>query len=201
MKLVCCSGLFASALLCATLAAVPPEQVTAQVPPVAKQGNASTAPATPATKQVSAPAAPAPQATRHGFGHILLYYIPNRIFDVFDIVRARVRLGPGVAVGFRVTKWTDIFLGSYASAYLGLPGPRRTPRVPWPFGIESRSGLAASVADGTVTSYDSNPRYASTEVGAGVQALLVGAEVGVDPAEVFDLVLGFFTIDFREDDL
>ncbi len=154
----------------------------------------------PAKQEVSSEA-PAHQATHHGFGHKLLYYIPNRIFDVFDVVRARVRLGPGMAVGFRVTKLTDVFLGSYASAYLGLPGPRQVPRIPWPGGIESRSGMAASVADATVTSYDSDPRYSVTEIGVGAQLLLAGAEVGVDPAEVLDLALGFLMIDFREDDL
>lgn len=156
----------------------------------------------PGTGNPEAPAAaPAHQANGYGFGHKLLYYIPNRVFDVLDIVRARARLGPGLAIGARVTKFTDLFLGSYTSVYLGLPGPRQVPRVPWPGGIESRSGLAASVADATTTSYNANPRYSATEVGLGLQAILVGAEVGVDPAEVFDLAFGFLFIDFREDDL
>jgi hypothetical protein len=151
--------------------------------------------------QAAPAAAQPPQAASHGFGHKLLCYIPNRIFDVFDIVRARVRIGPGLAVGARVTKYTDIFMGAYKSFYIGLPGPRQVPRVPWPGGIESRSGLAASVADETVTSYDANPRYSSTEAGLGLQAVLVGAEVGVDAAELFDLAFGLLFIDFREDDL
>jgi hypothetical protein len=202
MKSACLSCLFVSTFLGAALAAETSQPVTAQVPPVTAQVSPAVAqPVTPPTKQVSAPVAPAAQASHHGFGHTLLLYIPNRIFDVLDIVRARVRLGPGIAVGVRATKWTDIFLGSYASACVGLPGPRRTPRIPWPGGIESRSGLAASVADGTVTSYDSNPRYSATEVGLGAQAILIGAEIGVDPAEVFDLFLGIFTIDLLEDDL
>lgn len=201
MKTVCCSGLFTAALLCTALAAEAPQQVTAAAAPESKQGVAATAPAATATKQAGAPTAQLPQATRHGFGHTLLYYIPNRIFDVFDIVRARVRVGPGFALGFRVTKLTDIFLGSYVSAYLGMPGPRQSPHVPWLFGTESRSGLAAGLADSTVTSYESNPRYSDTEIGAGAQIVLAGAEVGVDAAEVFDLALGLFTIDFRGDDL
>ena len=62
-------------------------------------------------------------------------------------------------------------------------------------------GLGHPVADATTTSYNANPRYSVTEVGLGLQAILVGAEVGVDPAEVFDLAFGFLFIDFREDDL
>ena len=185
MKSIVTSGLIAMTLLSAAPAAEEPLQATR----------------TAAEKQETPVVAPEPRTTRHGFGHTLLLYIPNRLFDVLDIVRARVRVGPGMAVDFRVTKLTDVFLGAYKSFYIGLPGPRQVPRVPWPGGIESRSGLAASVADGTVTSYDSDPRYAVTEIGAGAQVILVGAEVGVDPAEVFDLVLGLFTIDFREDDL
>ncbi len=142
-----------------------------------------------------------PHATRHGVGHTVLFYIPNRVFDVLDIVRARVRLGPGLAVGARVTKLTDVFLGGYNSVFFGLPGPRQAPKVPVPFGPEARSGVAVSVADATVTDYDANPRYADTEVGAGVHVAIIGAEVGVDPAEVFDLLFGIFLIDFREDDM
>ena len=165
----------------------------------APQKQLPTAPA--ASEQKNAPPAAAPKAAHHGVGHKILLYLPNRIFDVLDIVRARVRLGPGFAIDARVTKYTDVFLGAYKSIYVGLPGPRQIPRIPWPGGIESRSGLAAGVADDTKTSYDSNPRYSSTEAGLGTQLVLVGAEVGVDAAEIFDFALGLLFIDFREDDL
>jgi hypothetical protein len=33
---------------------------------------------------------------KHGFGHTLLFYILNRVLDVFDFVRVRVRLGTAV---------------------------------------------------------------------------------------------------------
>ena len=77
-------------------------------------------------------------------------YIPNRVFDVLDIVRARVRLGPGVAIGVRATEYADLFAGTYATVYAGLPGPRnrKIPRLP--VGVESKTGLEASVADLTV---------------------------------------------------
>lgn len=144
---------------------------------------------------------PVPPQAGHSFGHKLLFYIPNRIFDVLDIVRARVRLGPGLAVGVRATKLTDFYLGSYTTVYVGLPGPRQQPSVPWPVGVESRSGLAASLADATVSGPGMGPNYSTTEIGGGVQAVLVGAEVGIDPFEVLDLVLGLFFIDLSGDDL
>lgn len=138
---------------------------------------------------------------RHSFGHKLLFYIPNRIFDVFDLVRARVRVGPGMAIGARATKLTDLYMGSYASVYVGLPGPRQKPTIPWPVGVETRSGLAASLADATVSGPGLGPNYSPTEFGLGFQAVLVGCEVGLDPLEVFDLLLGIFFIDLRGDDL
>lgn len=200
------SAYFALALTGSVLAAEQtlPEKPTQPANPAA----VSAQPESPAQAvQAARPPPPQPEprsaseAPHHGFGHKLLFYLPNRIFDTLDIVRARVRLGPGMALGLRITKATDVFMGAYKTFYLGLPGPRLAPRPPWPGGLESRSGLAASMADKTVSDPDSGPNYASTEIGAGVQAVLAGAEVGVDPGEVFDLVFGLLFIDFREDDL
>jgi len=142
-----------------------------------------------------------PAVTRHSTAHKILLYLPNRVFDVLDVVRARLRVGPGFAVGARVTKLTDVFLGSYASVFAGLPGPRPKPGIPWPVGVESRSGLAASVADATVTGDVADPAYSNAEVGMGFQLLLVGAEVGVDPLEIADFALGLMFVDLSGDDL
>jgi len=170
--------------LCASLTAV-----SAEVPPPPP------APPPPPPEQ------PVYREEGHSFGHKLLLYIPNRIFDALDIVRARVRLGPGLAFGVRATRLTDLYMGSYASVYVGLPGPRQWPKIPWPAGVESRSGLAASLADATVSGPGTGPDYSATEIGGGVHAVLVGAEVGVDPLEALDLVLGVLFIDISGDDL
>ncbi len=131
------------------------------------------------------------------FGHRVLFYIPNRIFDVFDLVRARVRVGPGLAVDARVTKYGDLYAGGYSSLFVGVHGPRTKPRIPWPIGFEARAGIkATSLAD--VAS--KGPTYGYGEVGVGFQAAIVGVDVGVDVAEVLDLVLGLFFIDLTGDD-
>jgi hypothetical protein len=131
------------------------------------------------------------------FGHRLLFYIPNRIFDVFDLVRARVRVGPGLAVDARVTKYGDLYAGGYSSLFVGVHGPRTKPRIPWPIGFEARAGIkATSLADVAST----GPTYGYGEVGVGFQAAIVGVDVGVDVAEVLDLVLGLFFIDLTGDD-
>jgi len=133
---------------------------------------------------------------KKSLGHRLLFYVPNRAFDVFDIVRARIRFGPGIAVDARVTRYGDLFAGAYTSFFVGLPGPRTKPRLPLPVGIESRAGVGVALADATVR----GPEYGYGEVGAGFHALFLGLDVGVDPIEALDLVLGFLFIDLTGDD-
>ncbi len=132
-----------------------------------------------------------------GFVHKLVFYIPNRVCDVFDMVRARVRVGPGFAIGARVTKYGEISANAYTSLFAGLHGPRMEPRIPWPVGIESRAGVAV-LAD--VSTETTAPTYGYGEVGLGFQAGIVGFDLGADPVEVLDLVLGVFFIDLTGDD-
>jgi hypothetical protein len=136
----------------------------------------------------------------HGIGHKLLFYIPNRFLDVFDFVRLRLRVGPGFALGGRVTKPISFFFGGYSSVYIGLPGPRLKPIVKLPVGIENYGGLSLSLLDSTNEGKFA-PNYSNTEIGYSLQLLIVGADVDVDPVEVIDLVLGFLFIDIRGDDL
>lgn len=140
------------------------------------------------------------EETKHGFGHKLLFYIPNRVLDVFDFVRLRLRVGPGIAVGVRVTKPISVFVGGYASVFVGLPGPRMAPVVKFPVGIENYSGIGVSLADAT-TKGKHGPGYSPTEIGAGFQLILFGLDFGLDPIEVLDLATGFIFIDIRGDDL
>jgi len=140
------------------------------------------------------------QKPRHGIVHKLLLYIPNRVLDVLDIVRLRVRVGPGLAAGARVTKVAAVYVGSYVSVYAGLPGPRMKPTIPLPVGLESHSGIEASVVDATLGE-PIGPGYSPTEVEVSVHPLLVGLDVGVDPVEIVDFLAGFLMIDIRGDDL
>jgi len=138
-----------------------------------------------------------PERPGKPLSHRLLFYIPNRIFDVFDLVRARVRVGPGFAIDGRVTKYGDVYAGSYSTLFVGIHGPRMKPRVPWPIGFESRTGIKATSVANAATK---GPPYGYGEVGAGFQAAIIGVDVGVDPVEVLDLILGFFLIDLTGDD-
>ena len=129
---------------------------------------------------------------------VLLAYLPNRLFDVLDFLRLRARVGPGIAVRARATEQIDAGIGSYASIFAGLPGPRGEVEVPLPIGLETYSGVEL-VGDAEVSGGYS-PNYTPTEIGVSIHAAAVGIDLGVDPIEVVDFVVGFVLLDLRGDD-
>lgn len=146
--------------------------------------------------------APGPSGDDSGHSalHQILFYIPNRVFDLLDPFRARVRVGPGAAVGVRATEAAAVYLGSYVSVFAGLPGPRQAPSVPLPAGLESLSGAQLSVADAT-SGGGMGPGYSMTECGLSLHALLIGLDLDLDPLEMLDFATGILGIDLRGDDL
>jgi len=132
----------------------------------------------------------------------LLMYIPNRIFDVLDVVRLRVRTGPGLAVGVRATEAVDLGVGAYSSIFVGCPGPRGRRRANLPIGLESYVGAELSgLAAGEDEDGREGPSYGALEVGAGFHAGAVGLDFGIDPGEIVDLGLGLLFLDPIGDDL
>jgi hypothetical protein len=128
-----------------------------------------------------------------------LWYLPNRLLDLTDIVRLRVRVGPGLAVGVRATKYATFFAGEYHAAFVGLPGPRQAPGWPVPGGLEQEKGLHLFGVDATDT-LPHEPVYSKSEFILGAHLLAAGAEAGVDPVELVDFLLGFVLLDIRKDD-
>jgi hypothetical protein len=171
--------------------------------PESSGGSATAQPATTTTTTTvttttqAAPAAqPAAEPESRSAGHVILLYLPNRIFDVLDIVRARVKVGPGIGFTVRATELADVKLGAWTSAWIGLRGPRMEPRIPWPVGLETYAGAGVSVLEAE----SDELLYGHGEVGLGVHVALVGVDVGVDLLEIGDLVLGLVTIDIGDDD-
>jgi hypothetical protein len=134
------------------------------------------------------------------FGHRVLFWIPNRAFDVLDLVRLRVRVGPGFTLGVRATELVDVNLGAHATLFAGVHGPRNTPQIPWPVGPETYAGIELSVADAGSDEDRFGPQYGPMEVGFGTHLALIGFDVGVEPYDALDLVLGILTFDPKGDD-
>lgn len=142
----------------------------------------------------------APAAEPKSVGHRLLLWLPNRVFDVLDLVRLRVRAGPGFTVGVRATELADINLGSHATIYAGLHGPRSRPQIPWPVGFETYAGVEVSVADLGSDEGRLAPQYGPLEVGLGFQLVILGIDLGIEPYDALDFVAGIFTLDPKGDD-
>lgn len=124
----------------------------------------------------------------------VLLYLPNRLFDLVDIVRLRGRVGPGFAVGARATRPVSALLGGYGSVGVGLPGPRGEPKIPLPVGLDGGGGAQVSLVG------SGGDEYGVLEFGAMVHLLLVGLDLGVDPGEVLDFAAGFLLLDPIGDD-
>jgi hypothetical protein len=167
---------------------------------VLQSGLEARAQAQPETSPAPASTPPAVAPEKHeGKKHPVLCYLPNRLFDLLDIVRLRVRVGPGLSFGIRATEVADLFMGAHTTIFVGLRGSRGRPQIPWPAGIENHAGIEVSVADGT-----SDGRFVPAidplEVGLEAHGLLVGASFALELFEVVDLAAGFFFIDLRKDD-
>jgi hypothetical protein len=128
------------------------------------------------------------------------WYLPNRLLDLTDIVRLRVKAGPGLSAGLRATDYLSFYGGRHHVAYVGLPGPRYPERWSAPYGWEQDRGLIFFGVDAT-DSFDRGPRYAHSEIDAGIHLLFLGAEMGIDPIEIGDFFAGLFMVDVRGDDL
>ena len=150
---------------------------------------------------IAAPASaappPEPEPTiGEKLAHRIATYVPNRILDLFDIVRLRVRFGSGTASSFRLTRPVSATVGRYSTFYLGLYGPRGEKMVPSPVGFESYDWDDAPRA-----ARDSpEPYYGLGEVGIGFQIPGPGLDVGVEPFEALDFLAGFLLIDLVGDD-
>ncbi len=136
---------------------------------------------------------------RRSLGTRLLWYAPNRVMDLLDIVRLRLRVGPGLAANVRMTDYGAFYIGQYDSLFVGLPGPRGLHRLRLPVGRESLRGVALAGVDATDGTRH-GPEYGPGEINAGVQLLIVGADAGVDVTEIVDFIAGLFLFDPRGDD-
>ncbi len=152
------------------------------------------APAPPAAPKPARERSPSPSE----IAWTALAYLPNRLFDLCDVVRLRARFGDGWAAGARVTRWGAVFAGTYEALWVGLPGPRGRSSLPLPFGLEGKTGVDAGPI--MISSSSQAPLYGVGEIGAGVHVYMIGAEAGVDLYEIADFFAGFALVDLARDD-
>lgn len=122
----------------------------------------------------------------------ILWYIPNRLIDLFDIFRLDVGLGGSGGAVLRVTRYGQLG-GRYVnplSARIGLRGRQA------PFFLEKYSEY------GFGPNFQQTPNRHVTpyELGIGVDAV-VGGYVGFSFDELFDFLAGFLLFDPKQDDL
>ena len=128
----------------------------------------------------------------HGSSTIL-YYLPNRILDFLDIFRFDIGVGPSVGAVVRVTPYGQAGYRAInpASIRFGLRG-RRSPVF-----VERTSEIGVGPGFQQSDSREVTPG----EIGAGIDAVIVGAYAGISIDEFFDFVGGWFLLDFKDDDL
>lgn len=140
----------------------------------------------------------------HSPGLRVLRYFASRGLDLFDIVRFGVDVGPGIGADVMVTDYLRMAAMKRWSAGLGFQGLRFPPAHV----VSEESAILGPMREGAVL--DGEPWYVNTwepwyvntwDVRAEVHAAVAGAHAAVNPAEAFDFLLGWFTIDFMHDDL
>ncbi|RIL09618.1 MAG: hypothetical protein DCC75_06130 [Proteobacteria bacterium] len=144
----------------------------------------------PPRDQFLIPSAPE-QASERSLGEALLMWLPNRLFDLYDIFRLDVGAGPAYGAAVRVTRPLQFGyrVVSPASVRIGAFGRNA------PYLLETSSEFGAGPA--YVESKDR--KVCNLEVGAGVD-LLLGIYGGICLEEVADFAAGIFFLDLSGDD-
>lgn len=128
-------------------------------------------------------------------------YLPNRVLDALDLVRLRVRVGPGKAFTLRAGNGLELFRGDYRTLFAGLPGPRRGKLPRLPVGLEARSAPESDSSDVPESELLwTDPGYGRAELALGFQLGVLGLELGVDPLQILDFGFGLIALDPLDDD-
>lgn len=155
-------------------------------------------------------------------GEKVILYPVNRILDVFDLVSLNAGLGPDVQINLHATRALQLGGGGAATARAGFNYDRAVGvyrQKGWeasllPFSWEgySRTNVRSwgSIVDATHNANGMSepglPIYRDDirdywAFGGRVPLGLASVEADAHPNEAADLLLGFFTVDIRNDDL
>ncbi|MFH1998462.1 MAG: hypothetical protein ABIK28_02225 [Planctomycetota bacterium] len=124
-----------------------------------------------------------------------LLYIPNRIFDALEIVRAGVNAGFGFGVDCRATWVAQAVFIHDSSVGLGFQGVRHLPvcgrLAHTSVGVGPIKTPSLGLFDWPINDYD---------IRIELFIAVVGAHVAVDLEAIADFVTGFFLFDISDDD-
>lgn len=172
------------------------------------------------TQDLAGANAPLRLVREAGLGRRLLYWLPDRLLDLLDVVSFDIGIGPGLSVNAHLTRWAAFGLGTRASLGVGwhegrslgmqvlneegwsLPGYAQGTLLGFTHGT-GPSSLGAERIDGCpCTSTELHASWRDPwAVGVEAHALVLGASVAVHPLELLDFVGGVFFYDGLGDDL
>jgi hypothetical protein len=150
----------------------------------------------------------------------VLFWAPNRAFDLLDLVTFDVHVGLGAFANLHVTRALQVGaglrgivgVGAHDQRILGLNNEAEMGVAVLGLGTEMTSGSAIGIPGGVATGADamaglhrpSSRIYQDFRdywaIGAGATAGLAGADVDLHPVQLFDFLLGIFFVDFARDD-
>jgi hypothetical protein len=148
-----------------------------------------------------------------------LLYVPDRVFDLLDVVNVSVQLGTGAFLDYHATHAVNVTLGLRSSGGIGLHEQRSLglkseaeggiSLLPWGAysfvgGLVGTSGVVgvadtvAGVHRPQAALYQEFKDY--WEIGIRGMFGFLGADLDVHPVQVADFLAGFAGIDFLNDD-
>jgi hypothetical protein len=163
------------------------------------QGCSGSSPATPAVDLAHLPAARTirandPISIGSNWEHSALYYFPNRLLDLFDVIRFGVDIGPGIGIDAAFSQHARFAAMYRHSLGLGYQTFRHQPMKNFSMEQYNILGPHSYVLDG-IAWYEQEWDFRLE-----LHLLVVGAHACVNPFEIGDFFMGWFMVDPADDD-
>lgn len=138
------------------------------------------------------------------------FYAPNRVFDALDCASAGVIGGPGLNVRLQLTDLVSFSLPMNAcGVQVGLNTQWVDPiekedsvylyKRFRPYGVGCYGGRTAPLP--LISVNVGEFKVSPDTIGVSAHAIIVGAQVGIRPVEIVDLITGIVFIDINHDDV
>ena len=129
-----------------------------------------------------------------GAGKKILFYLPNRILDLLEVVRLGVHVGPGIGLDVRASRFIQLAADTSANVGVAWQGRDKLPVVSQIYHTMALGPVR--VGTGTGLRY----KHTASETSLVANAGLVGFLAAYDSMELLDFVFGWTTYDLKKDD-